>query len=176
MRRFLQSVPSQLLEPRPRLRYDCDKSGLRNLSQRFVQLACDEATLRFITDGTARHWAAELAAEVLAALRQLCLTAADANLLCELGQMFVLSTEQAQILIDRAGGCGRGRLLDCGAGDGNVTAQLAALGFSEVACTEVSNSAAARLREHGWICRAEELPSFAASDEPFDLVSCLNVL
>ena len=166
-------------ERTPLLQYGCEEICLQQLAGRFIQLAEDEATRRFREQGQSRNWLSDLASELAAALLQVCLTASDANVLLHLGQMFVLSTAQARILLDRARGSslpthGR-RLLDCGAGDGSVTAQLEPL-VHAVCCTEISHSAAVRLRQRGWECRVEEMPCFPADTTPFDLVSCLNVL
>ncbi|KAL1530604.1 hypothetical protein AB1Y20_001504 [Prymnesium parvum] len=175
MRRYLRGATARLLQSDPpaAARYHCDARELGALRDRFLQLHPDAATAHFLAQGLERAFLQELAAELAAALLQLCLTAADANLLCGLGEMFVVSTAQARQLLDASGSWTRGHLFDCGAGGGGVTAQLEPLA-ERVVCSEVSNSAAARLRQRGWQCEVGEIPT--QPDGAFDVVTCFNVL
>jgi len=66
------------------------------------------------------------------------------------------------------------RLLDVGAGDGQVTAELAPL-FGEVLATEVSLPCVRAIRKHGIACeRTADLSTLGSRH--FDVVACLNVL
>ena len=95
--------------------------------------------LRCSGRGTAVRWAQSVATTALRAT----LSLTDANGLVGRGSMHVLSTAQARTLLREqpaaAGGAAadapRGVLLDVGAGDGSVTAQLAPL-FEAVVATE----------------------------------------
>lgn len=66
--------------------------------------------------------------------------------------------------------CNKGRLLDVGAGAGNVTQQLAPL-FEEVVTTEVSSMNAVRLRQRGFVCVETPVPTEeAVGSSPFNVV------
>ena len=68
-----------------------------------------------------------------------------------------------------------GSMLDIGAGDGNVTQQLAALVSGPVFATEYSAVMQMRLQMKGYTVLPVE-GWHAAGKGPFDLISCLNVL
>lgn len=71
---------------------------------------------------------------------------------------------------------GGGRLLDVGAGAGDVTVHARAL-FDEVVTTETSRAMARRLRRRGLTCHRVDLATAPLPDpRPFDAVSLLNVL
>lgn len=71
---------------------------------------------------------------------------------------------------------GRGaRLLDVGAGSGDVTAQARVL-FDEIVTTETSRPMARRLRRRGFECHRVDLARVRLDERPFDVVSLLNVL
>lgn len=81
----------------------------------------------------------------------------------------------APLRADRAGM----RLLDVGAGTGSVTERLAPFFTDDgaIVTTETSVMNARLLRSRGYTCVLESLPTAeAVGQEPFDLVSCLNVL
>lgn len=98
--------------------------------------------------------------------------------------MFVLSTTHAQsllslYLVDRGKvGSEIKKLLDIGAGDGEVTSKLAPL-FHEVHVTEVSKQMGRRLRQKGFVVTItpdiSPGPNFYG-EGTFDVVSLLNLL
>lgn len=164
----------------PRLIYSVKRKKLpRWLDQLFVELSADEATQAFLAscDADASMWRALY----VRLLRQF-LSVTDANGYAGGGQMFVLSRQQLEKLVDAAYPPGAPRdfepkrLLDIGAGDGNVTAQLAPM-FEETVATETSHVMLSRLAARG--LRAVYSPLLDESEigsEPFDMVACLNVL
>jgi SAM-dependent methyltransferase len=127
----------------------------------------------------------------------------DVNGLLRCGQMFLASTEQMRILLQQSipdsirGRPGvewpwsvpqqadqqrrPSRLLDVGAGDGHITAQLAGF-FDEVVTTEVAARMVPRLRAQGWTCAHtadldEGLPIGGdIAQDGFDCVALFNVL
>lgn len=102
----------------------------------------------------------------------------DANGILGTHDMHLLGTEAWDQVFGRAGwrphpgSC----LLDLGAGDGQVTAPLAAL-FGDVVTTELSPPMARRLRRRGWRCYQVDLAHRDLPERgPFDAVALLNVL
>ena len=106
------------------------------VAERVVRLNRDEVAEAFLLRcggrSNAVRWAQSTAASALRAT----LSLTDANGLVGRGSMHVLSTAQAQTLLGAGlpGRDKRGVLLDVGAGDGSVTAQLAPL-FEAVVAT-----------------------------------------
>lgn len=121
-------------------------------------------------------------------LTKCCLcSSTDVNGFLDRGQMFVLSQTHFQKMVEHglnlsfhhhAENCWNfnQRLLDVGAGDGNVTQHLAPL-FQQVVTTEVSSTMVYRLKQKGF--RSIQTASLDCDDlagEIFDVVSILNVL
>lgn len=96
----------------------------------------------------------------------------DVNGLLGMYAMHLLDTSQWQQLL---GPPNQRRLLDIGAGSGDVTATLAPL-FGTVATTEMSWAMARRLRRRGYLCFRVDVTETGAPDEPWETISCLNVL
>jgi SAM-dependent methyltransferase len=155
----------------PSHRYDCDRARLpAALADAFVTLAPDDATRAFL----ARPPHGRLATIVRRAVGTL-LSDYDANALLDFYAMHLLSTAQWRALL---GPHARGRLLDVGAGSGDVTATLAPL-FDAVTTTEVSRGMARRLRARGYACHTLDLAESPLSPEAgtqFDVVALLHVL
>ena len=86
--------------------------------------------------------------------------------------MLLLPAEAFGLLLQGRRG---GRLLDVGAGSGDVTAELASC-FDEVEATEVSRGMARKLTKRGVPCRTIDLSQEPLSDAAYDAVSLLNVL
>lgn len=102
----------------------------------------------------------------------------DANGLLGMHEMHLLGTDAWRRLLGAAGWepPAEGRLLDVGAGNGRVTAPLAAL-FDDVVTTEVSLPMVRRLRKRGYRCYAVDLAHRDLPEHgPFDAVALLNVL
>jgi SAM-dependent methyltransferase len=142
------------------------------LARAFVELHADASTRAWIDRalGAPQSVATTALRDVAAKMVSLY----DANAMLGAFSMRVLSTEQWKVLLgDRA--CGR--LLDVGAGDGEVTAQTAPL-FDEVVATETSSPMARRIRKRGFTCHEVDLATEPLPDDAgrFDVISALNVL
>ncbi len=96
----------------------------------------------------------------------------DVNGLLRMYAMHLLDTSQWQQLL---GPPSQRRLVDVGAGSGDVTATLAPL-FGTVATTEMSWGMARRLRRRGYLCFRVDVTETGVPDEPWEAISCLNVL
>jgi SAM-dependent methyltransferase len=154
------------------MRYGYDAAHLHpRLARVFLPLHADASTRAWIDDAIAAPHGPML----LLARKSLgkLMSDYDANGLLGIHDMRVVGTEQLRLLL---GGRPGGRLLDVGAGDGHVTAELAPL-FDDVVTTELSARMAERLRKRGYPCHEvdlveRELPERA----PFDCISLLNVI
>jgi SAM-dependent methyltransferase len=153
------------------LYYDADVAALSSrLRDRFVKLSRDAATDAFLTQARrGRHswWRTQLHR----LLRQF-MSDFDANGLLDMYPLFVASTEHWRLLL---GPQPVTRLLDVGAGSGNVTRTLAPLAEA-IVTTELSRQMAERLRRAGFECHELDLAESELPGPPFDLITCLNVL
>lgn len=96
----------------------------------------------------------------------------DANALTGMYRMHLLTRSAWRHLLgERAGG----RLLDVGAGSGDVTHALGAC-FESVEATEVSRGMSRKLARRGIRCHRVDLTETTLAEPPFDCVSLLNVL
>lgn len=159
------------------LRYGADARALGPLAGSFTRLDADPSTRAWIDDCFAHPVGAiQLAARALA---RNVMSDYDANGLVGTHDMRVLGTDQWRQLLDVATltRLSHGRLLDVGAGDGNVTAELAPL-VREVVATETSSGMAKRLRKRGWVTHEVDLVERGLPDDAgrFDAIALLNVL
>jgi len=157
MRAWTRAALQDMARPRraPRVEYDCDRSLLApELQARFVQLDQDDGAKAFLATCRACSVFTVAAFNVLRHFWSI----TDTNAWLGGGQMHVISQAQAATLLDlRAPAVDpprplqqpRRRLLDVGAGDGNVTRHLAPL-FDEVVATEVSPGMVKRLQARGY--------------------------
>lgn len=162
------------------LRYAADLVRLEELGQSFIASHLDtegEAFLASVLKKNYRVWG-------LRAHRLLSLFMSDFDVNAVLGvyPVFLLSTPQALTLLERAsaGKLAEKRLLDVGAGSGDVTTRLAPL-VADLDCTETSRFMARRLRQRGLACFrgvvGEDLPNDPLKRaEPYDVVALLNVI
>lgn len=143
---------------------------LGSFAPRFRELVVDEEWRREVAallrerHGRLRTFAQRLA--------RLYLSDFDANALTGMYRMQLLPEGAWRRLLEGHGG---GRLLDVGAGSGDVTASLAPC-FDEVEATEVSRGMARRLAKRGVRCHALDLTEAPLTGASFDAVSLLNVL
>lgn len=105
-------------------------------------------------------------------LARLYLSDFDANALTGMYRMQLLPEHAWRELL---GSRARGRLLDVGAGSGDITEVLGAC-FDQVETTEVSRGMARRLRRRGWVCHQVDVTVDEVPSAPFDAVALLNVL
>jgi SAM-dependent methyltransferase len=159
-----------------KLQYGCRLDRLpAPLRDRFVQLGRD-AALNAYLERAERERHGRFVTFVHRVLRGY-LSDFDINGLLNIYPMHVLGTEQWSYLLEqapleRAAGA---RLLDVGAGNGDVTHALAPL-FGSVATTELSRAMAFRLRLRGFACFRQDVTTEGVPQPPYDAIACLNVL
>ncbi len=160
------------------LRYGCQLERLpKALRARFLQLGRDSSLDEYLERAErARHGG------LMTALHRMLrgyLSDFEINGLLGTYPMHVLGTRQWQFLLDSASAEGglptSARLLDVGAGNGDVSVQLAPL-FAEVVTTELARSMAWRLRRRGFVCHRLDVAQRGVPDGPYDVIACLNVL
>ncbi len=152
------------------LRYTCNLSKLTpSLGDRFVQFGIDDSLARYFERARLERHGAFMT-WLHHALRGF-LSDFDINGLLGTYPMHVLGTEQWEQLLGRPGG----RLLDVGAGNGDVTAQLAPL-FDQVTTVETARLMARRLERRGYTCHRVDLARTDVPDAPWDVITLLNVL
>jgi len=153
-----------------RLVTSADVRRLGSFAPRFRELPLDARWREAISAlARARHGRLRTYAQRIA---RLYLSDFDANALTGMYRMQLLSHDAWALLLDGRTG---GRLLDVGAGSGDVTQILRGL-FDEVEVTEVSRGMAKRLRGLGFSCYPIDLAESRLARPPFDTVSLLNVL
>jgi SAM-dependent methyltransferase len=143
---------------------------LGSYAERFRELPVDAEWLNEVAALTkARHGLLRTYAQRFA---RLYLSDFDANALTGMYRMQLLPSGAWQRLFDGRPG---GRLLDVGAGVGDVTVVLAE-SFDEVETTEVSRGMGRRLRRRGLRCHVVDLTQAELAAPAFDAVALLNVL
>jgi SAM-dependent methyltransferase len=153
-----------------RLITSADLQRLGSFAERFRELSVDENWRADVNGlGEGRHGRLRTYAQRLA---RLYLSDFDANALTGMYRMQLLPERAWRALLDGHTG---GRLLDVGAGSGDVTAALAPC-FDEVEATEVSRGMARRLTKRGVRCHTVDLTEAPLPGAVFDAVSLLNVL
>lgn len=153
------------------LHYRVDLARLPAVLQRvFVELDADDSTRLWID--SVRDKPNTRARALLRDLAMIFVSYYDANGLTNSFQDRLLSTAQWRRLLGEGGA----RLLDVGAGDGEVTRQIAPL-FTEIVTTEMSKPMVRRLRSKGYAAHHCDI-AFDPIDEPgsFDVVALQNVI
>jgi SAM-dependent methyltransferase len=153
------------------LRYDCDERRLpAPLVTRFVRLDLGEEGREYLERAVqTRPGRAKTALHRV--LRNF-MSDFDVNALLDMYPMHLLGTNQWKALLgsERAH-----RLLDVGAGRGDVTRTLSPLADVTVT-SETSRLMARRLRAEGFACVEADLALNAVPDPGYDVVTCLNVI
>jgi SAM-dependent methyltransferase len=153
------------------LRYECELGQVpAQLAKSFVPLDFDAEAAAYLRRATAAR-PGRFSSFAQSVLRSY-IGDFEANALLAMYPMHLLGTAQWRRLL---GPNARGRLLDVGAGCGDVTATLAPC-FSEVVATELARAAARRTRGRGIRCLSHDVAERGAPDPPYDVVACLNVL
>ncbi len=153
-----------------RLVTSANRQQLGSFADCFRELVVDDAWRADVADltqrrhGRLRTYAQRLARSYLSDF--------DANALTGMYRMQLLPPRAWQLLLHGHTG---GRLLDVGAGSGDVTAALSGC-FDEVEATEVSRGMARRLTRRGVRCHALDLTETPFAGPAFSAVSLLNVL
>lgn len=152
------------------LRYDCELGRLPSaLRERFVRLELDDETRAFVDRACAGRHGRGTA--FLHSLLGTFMSDFDVNGLLGTYPLFLLSAAQWRGLL---GPERHARLLDVGAGSGDVTARIAPL-CARVETTETSRMMARRLARRGWACRRVDVAE-AELEQRYDLITCLNVI
>ena len=162
------------------LRYRCELERLGALASRFIPSQLDVEGQAFLISSLERQHT-RAAAWAHRALT-LVLSDFDANGLLGMYPVFLLSTPQASSLLEagRPGGLRGARLLDVGAGSGDVTTRLAPL-VDVIECTEASRFMARRLRRRGFACWRGRVGEGApgdplAGETRHDVIALCNVI
>jgi len=142
-----------------------------NIRGKFVQLSADVETREFIENSIDKSdWLfTQMYHNFAKALLGLFYTQTDINGILHRGSMFVLSREQYLLLTNSFGG---GKMIDLGAGDGNPTKSLLP-SFETAYATEASGPMRKILSSMG--IKVLEVEDWATQG-PYDLISCLNLL
>ena len=163
------------------LEYSCQLERLGpELRQRFVRSQLDTEGEAFLAGAVRRRHGAG-ALWVHRALT-LFMSDFDVNGLLGMYPVFLLSTPQALALLEQTvpERLNQARLLDVGAGSGDVTSRLAPL-VDSVECTEASRFMARRLRRRGFPCWLGRVGEGAVGDplgaaRMYDVIALLNVI
>lgn len=163
------------------LRYACDLTRLGELGEHFIASQLDTEGEAFLVASMRRAYSTSRLR--LHRLLSLFLSDFDVNALLGVYPVFLFSTPQALALLEAAhGGAGLSerRLLDIGAGSGDVTTRILPI-VGSVDCTETSRFMARRLRRRGFTCFRGVAGEGArndplASSARYDIVSLLNVI
>lgn len=152
------------------LRYEADHAQLDpSLRLRFVPMHFDPETAEYLAR-CARFRGGVLKTALQRTLRCY-MSDFNANGVLDMYPMYLLGTERWRQLL----GPTAGRLLDVGAGSGDITVKLAPL-FDRVTTTEVSGAMSFRLRRRGFECASLDVALEGVPNGPYDVITCLNVL
>lgn len=154
--------------------YEFDISQLPNeLHGRFVQSSFDEETEQFIATCVEKSsWVfTQFFHSVVQIFLSFVVSTTTINGLLDRGKMFVFSNEQFKTLTGMEDACMNRSMLDLGAGDGMVTANMARH-FRSVHVTESSSSMRMRLGQKGYTV----LDIDEWKNHQFDFISILNLI
>ncbi|KAF0714400.1 hypothetical protein AaE_011583 [Aphanomyces astaci] len=189
MRSYIRDATRRINDPGmglPRLTYSHegplhDECSGEDLRSKFIEFDCDDETQQFL-DSCFDTGVYHMITSMLSTVLNVFYSVTDTNGMLNRtlpggGQMFVFSHAQAARLLNFPDGRCGGKLLDIGAGDGNVTAKLATF-VDTVYATEVSMPMVRALNTKGFnATHTTDLthPDIVAHG-PYDFISLLNVL
>lgn len=156
--------------------YTCNNLSTlpESLSSKFVQLEPDEDSLKFLEQAEQKSdWIFTQIWHVIAkSFLSWFMSQTSINGWLQRGSMFVLSRAQFLQMLKSDESWHKDSLMDLGAGDGGVTAQIAPL-FDNVYATEVSHTMQNLLTKRGYTVLDIENWD---KDKKYDVISCLNLI
>ncbi|XP_066289434.1 protein-L-histidine N-pros-methyltransferase-like isoform X4 [Branchiostoma lanceolatum] len=171
-------IEEELRDTRYEEWYSCDVSLLsETLQPKYLPLHFDTETEEFLQGSREKSdWVfTQIFHSVVSTLLSMFVSVTSINGWLGRGSMFVFSQQHFYKLMRIPPGWQAQRLLDLGAGDGNVT-RVMSDHFKEVFVTEQSPPMRERLQERGYrLLDIEEWPT-PQSGLTYDLISCLNLL
>lgn len=155
---------------------DTDKIN-GSLRDNFIQLNYDKETQEFlkISQNISDNVFLQLYYSIAVAFLQIFLSKTSINGILHKGSMFLFSHDHIRQLLNVTSnweGQHR-RLLDIGAGDGNITKMFEQY-FYKIFVTEASDPMRYRLRRLGYEVLSED--QWCENDESYNLITCLNVI
>ncbi|EQC41232.1 hypothetical protein SDRG_01207 [Saprolegnia diclina VS20] len=177
MKSYIREASRRAKDPSlglPKLIYsvNLDRVG-EYLKSKFLPLDCDDETQEFLNSCHDTSMFRTVASRFL----NMFYSVTDTNGMLGRGQMFVFSRAHAQSMFAFPDNKCGGKLLDIGAGDGNVTERLAPF-VDEIRTTEVSLPMVKVLNAKGFNCTHTTDLSHPdiATNGPYHIISLLNVL
>ncbi|XP_073399103.1 protein-L-histidine N-pros-methyltransferase isoform X4 [Dendrobates tinctorius] len=156
--------------------YLCDKEKLsEELHPIFVQSFLDQGTQTFLNRSIEKSgWLSiQLYHSFMSSVFSMFMSRTSINGLLGRGSMFVFSPEQFQRLLKVGPDWKSHRLLDLGAGDGEVT-KVMSPHFEEIYVTEMSQTMIWQLQKKKY--RVLNIDEWQSTGFQYDVISCLNLL
>ncbi|CAJ0940747.1 unnamed protein product [Ranitomeya imitator] len=156
--------------------YLCDKEKLsEELQPIFVQSFLDQGTQTFLNRSIEKSgWLSiQLYHSFMSSVFSMFMSRTSINGLLGRGSMFVFSPEQFQRLLKVGPDWKSHRLLDLGAGDGEVT-KVMSPHFEEIYVTEMSQTMIWQLQKKKY--RVLNIDEWQSTGFLYDVISCLNLL
>ncbi|XP_073399100.1 protein-L-histidine N-pros-methyltransferase isoform X1 [Dendrobates tinctorius] len=170
------SHQEEFLQSRPQQWYLCDKEKLsEELHPIFVQSFLDQGTQTFLNRSIEKSgWLSiQLYHSFMSSVFSMFMSRTSINGLLGRGSMFVFSPEQFQRLLKVGPDWKSHRLLDLGAGDGEVT-KVMSPHFEEIYVTEMSQTMIWQLQKKKY--RVLNIDEWQSTGFQYDVISCLNLL
>lgn len=158
--------------------YSCDVGKLPEwLSSKFVQCSLDRSTELFLDNCYEKSgWLlTQMWHSAAKGVLSFIMSTTSVNGLLRRGSMYVFSQDQLQRLLGVDSDWKADRVVDLGAGDGEVTEAMAPM-FREVCATEASWTMQWRLSGRGYRVLPIDEWSQKKSGQTYDVISCLNLL
>ncbi|XP_071976674.1 protein-L-histidine N-pros-methyltransferase isoform X2 [Engystomops pustulosus] len=156
--------------------YLCDKEKLsEELQPIFIQSFLDQGTQTFLNRSIEKSgWLSiQLYHSFMSSVFSMFMSRTSINGLLGRGSMFVFSPEQFQSLLKVGPDWKSHRLLDLGAGDGEVT-KVMSPHFEEIYVTEMSQTMIWQLQKKKY--RVLNIDEWQSTGFQYDVISCLNLL